>query len=191
MKKSIVHLLIAGLATVVLTPSAEAQAVAPVAAGLAASQGTSEGEVVACYSPGSGTLYVVGVEDAPGDCLGRHLMITWSVVGPEGPPGPVGPPGPEGPRGPEGPPGLGEAALVTEERSLPPAETLGVWVRCDPGKVAIRGNSSSNSPAGVEIVRSSYGDLGSWFVLFRNRSSSQTFTVSASALCVEATVTAG
>ena len=150
--------LVAALAALACVPSARAQEVGRLVAGAAATQEAPEGEITACYSPGSGTLYLIGAEGAPERCHGRHLMITWSAVGPEGPPGPAGPPGPPGPQGPEGPAGPegpegpagppgppGEGGLTGvvwiqgASQRLEPRETGTFRTTCPPGKLPVSG----------------------------------------------------
>lgn len=60
--------------------------------------------ILACFVPRSGTLYLVGRDNAPAACRAAdHLLVQWNAVGPAGAQGSPGPQGPVGPQGPAGP----------------------------------------------------------------------------------------
>ncbi|NIP80488.1 MAG: hypothetical protein GWM90_15220 [Gemmatimonadetes bacterium] len=178
-------------------PVAAQDAAAPAVAAVAASQ-SAAGEILACYTPASGTLYIVGAEGAPAECAGQHLSITWNQVGPQGPEGPAGPQGPEGPagpqgpegpqgpQGPEGPSGFATTYLVTNSVSLAANTLTFLSVDCQTGEIAIRGGFFA-SAGGVEIRRAYYPVGYRYQVGFRN-TNSVSVTVSVSAVCVDGAV---
>lgn len=74
----------------------------------------------ACYVPSSGTVYRIGVTNAPDDCVETtHVKFSWNAVGPagatgaQGPAGPTGATGATGATGPQGPAGPAGASGVS------------------------------------------------------------------------------
>ena len=59
-------------------------------------------QIFACVNTNSGAVRIVAQGAA---CRTPESLVTWNVVGPQGPPGPAGPTGAPGPQGPAGPAG--------------------------------------------------------------------------------------
>jgi Collagen triple helix repeat (20 copies) len=60
------------------------------------------GQIFACVNNSSGTIHIVAQNAS---CANNESLLTWNVVGSQGPAGPAGAPGPVGATGPQGPAG--------------------------------------------------------------------------------------
>src|SRR5687767_10032739 len=73
------------------------------AIGLVSAHGGDTTRVHACLNPGSGTIFVVGPNEA---CGPNQTALDWNIQGPVGPIGATGPAGAIGATGPQGDIGL-------------------------------------------------------------------------------------
>src|SRR5687767_487904 len=73
------------------------------AIGLVSAHGGDTTKVHACLNPGSGTIFVVGPNEA---CGPNQITLDWNIQGPVGPIGATGPAGAIGATGPQGDIGL-------------------------------------------------------------------------------------
>src|SRR5262249_32252179 len=83
-------------------------------------------QIFACVNNNSGAVRIVAQGAA---CRTPERLVTWNVVGPQGPPGPAGALGPPGPQGPAGPAG----ALGPPGPQGPPGPRGPPGRRGDPG----------------------------------------------------------
>ena len=123
-------------------------ALAPISAGAQ--------QIFACVNATSGAVRIVAQGAA---CRTPESLVTWNVVGPQGPPGPagapgpqgpagpagaLGPPGPQGPAGPPGPPGPkgdpGQSALRFVQGSA---------VACNDGEVLVSAIGTATGVVGL------------------------------------------
>jgi hypothetical protein len=111
-------------------------ALAPISAGAQ--------QIFACVNANSGAVRIVAQGAA---CRTPESLVTWNVVGPQGPPGSAGTAGALGPPGPQGPPG--------------PAGALGPPGPQGPaGPAGPQGSAGQQGPAGPQGMRGERGEPG-------------------------------
>jgi hypothetical protein len=143
------------LASVVLV----AETLAPEVVGAQAAQ------LMACFVPRSGTLYLVGQNGTPTACRAtHHVLVQWNTVGPAGPAGNTGPQGPPGVVAPGTLSGL-ETVVATFNGILQNTEHRFLTARCPFGKVAISGgllrDMVNDRPSGLFDI-SELGSYPNW-----------------------------
>src|SRR5688572_19286409 len=123
-------------------------------ASLQAQNGSGSEILWACYVPGSGTVYRVGVAGGKSECNSQnHILFSWNAKGPAGATGPTGPAGPTGPTGPTGPAGATGAVGPTGPSGLtgptgPAGPTGPVGPPGTTGPIGPAGPTGAQGPAG-------------------------------------------
>jgi hypothetical protein len=113
-------------------------------------------EIRACVHNGNSQLRLIGPADA---CTRNERMVTWNIVGPQGPKGDMGNVGPMGPRGftgnvgPAGP--QGEPGRDGAPGNVGPRGPQG-----DPGKDGAPGNIGPRGPQGEPGLPGNIGPKG-------------------------------
>lgn len=134
----------------------------------ALAQGTPP--LLACFVPGSGTMYIVGQTSAPAACrASNHVMLQWNVAGPAGPAGPAATL-----------PGSGLLSnfeTVAFERRLIFVQLKAILyevVSCPAGKVALGGGFSATGGNATDVLLiaslpqgSNGGSVTDWAFAFR------------------------
>lgn len=138
------------------------------------SAGAQAAQLMACFVPRSGTLYLVGQNGAPSACRATdHVLVQWNTVGQEGPAGNTGPQGPAGPagntgqQGPPGPVAFGtlsgiETVVATFRGPIGVGADVYLTARCPVGKTAIGGGLLRDISFGRQSGFATIAELGSY-----------------------------
>ena len=127
-------------------------ALVPISAG-------AQQQIFACVNANSGAVRIVDQVTA---CRTPERLVTWNVVGPQGPPGAVGPAGALGPPGPQGSAGpAGAQGPPGPQGSAGPAGAQGSAGQQGPaGPQGITGERGEPGPAGPPGPPGAKGEPG-------------------------------
>jgi hypothetical protein len=128
----------------------------------AESLGAQAKQLMACFVPRSGTLYLVGQDGTPTACRATdHVLVQWNTVGQEGPAGNTGPQGPPGPVASGTLSGL-ETVVATFNGTINNRDHVFLTARCPAGKVAISGGLLRENIGGSQAGLFYVSELGSY-----------------------------
>jgi hypothetical protein len=113
-------------------------------------------QIFACVNANSGAVRIVDQVTA---CRTPERLVTWNVVGPQGPPGAVGPGGALGPPGPQGSTGpAGAQGPPGPQGSAGPAGAQGSAGQ--QGPAGAQGPAGQQGPAGPQGMTGERGESG-------------------------------
>src|SRR5450759_2317994 len=113
--------------------------------------------LIACYVPASGTVYRIGLQGLPADCLSpEHVKFTWNAQGPQGSTGATGTTGTTGTTGSTGPTGVAGATGAIG----PTGPTGSTGVAGAPGATGANGGNGTTGATGATGANGPTGPMG-------------------------------